>query len=102
MSDFNRRVYAFVARIPEGKIMTYGQIGQLLGMLRGGRQVGWAMARCPEGLPAHRVINQKGEMSPFYVFGGQEVQEGILRAEGVPFNAAGRVRVEACRYRPTD
>ncbi len=38
---------------------TYGAIAEALGRPGGARQVGWAMAAAPEGVPAHRVVNRE-------------------------------------------
>ena len=63
MSDFFEQVYDIVAVIPSGKVVSYGQIARALGSPRSARMVGWAMARCPEGLPWHRVIKNDGSIS---------------------------------------
>lgn len=95
---FFSRVYALVARIPPGKIMTYGQISSVLGECSA-RYVGYAMAGAPPGLPCHRVVNRKGEMAPGLVFGGPDRQRSRLEAEGVPFTAQGRIDLAACLWR---
>ncbi len=87
------RVYEIVARIPRGKVVTYGQIAALLGHPRGARVVGWAMHDAPRArkLPCHRVVNAAGTMAPGDIFGGAEVQRGRLEAEGVVFTRGGRI-----------
>ncbi|MFQ5814285.1 MAG: MGMT family protein, partial [Anaerolineae bacterium] len=42
-SEFFQRVYEIVARIPRGKVVTYGQIAAALGDPRQARTVGWAL-----------------------------------------------------------
>ena len=91
--SFHERVYALVARIPPGRVMTYGQIALSLGRPRASRIVGGAMSRAPEGLPCHRVINRLGELSPPEVF-GPGLQKELLRGEGVLFLPNGRVDLE--------
>ena len=90
-SNFFKAVYEIVAKIPRGKVATYGQIAALLGNLRGARTVGWAMQGTPGylKLPCHRVVNKLGEMSPTYAFGGPEIQRAMLEAEGVTFKKDG-------------
>ena len=63
MASFNEQVYGLVRRVPEGRVITYGSIARLLGDPRNAREVGWAMAVCPEDVPAHRVINRFGAVS---------------------------------------
>ena len=96
------RIYSFVAAIPAGKVMTYGQVARLLQVPCPARVVGYAMHGAPErlGLPCHRVVNRKGEMAPGEIFGGAETQRLILKREGVKFLRDGRVDLDACLFRP--
>lgn len=99
---FFEQVYAVVAGIPKGKVMSYGQIARVLEHQCSARYVGFAMASAPEGrnLPCHRVVNRQGAMSPGFVFGGEEVQRALLEAEGVPFLANGRVDMNEAVFEP--
>lgn len=92
-NTFFNNVYALVATIPKGKVMTYGQISSLLESRYSGMFVGFAMSAAPEGrgLPCHRVVNRKGEMAPGLIFGGQDEQRKLLRKEGVHFLPDGRI-----------
>lgn len=102
MSSFFNSVYDVVAKIPRGKVATYGQIGKLLGNPRGARVVGWAMQAAPENLrlPCHRVVNRLGEMSPGDIFGGPGIQRAILEAEGIVFNSNGQIDMKKCLWHP--
>jgi methylated-DNA-protein-cysteine methyltransferase-like protein len=93
--QFCKRVYEIVAQIPEGKVITYGQIATLLGEPRMAREVGRAMAITPAELqiPCHRVVNKAGTMAPGYVFGGAEKQRAMLEQEGVTFKADGCINM---------
>lgn len=93
-SDFDKfqDVYMIVANIPPGKVVTYGQIAMMVGGLTA-RQVGYAMRNAPSGLPAHRVVNSLGKLSPEYVFGSQELQRTVLEKEGVTFTPAGNIQM---------
>ncbi len=84
-----------VARIPEGKVATYGLIATLLGQPGNGRVVGWAMRKAPDNLklPCHRVINKSGMLAPDYAFGGKEIQRALLAREGITFEEDGSVNV---------
>ncbi|MCL2531139.1 MAG: methylated-DNA--[protein]-cysteine S-methyltransferase [Oscillospiraceae bacterium] len=89
---FFNAVYEIVKQIPQGKVATYGQIARLAGNPRMARQVGWALAGCPDdNIPCHRVVNRFGQCSSAFAFGGQDVQCGLLEAEGVGFTADGNV-----------
>lgn len=78
------QVWAVARQIPRGRVSTYGAIAEALGWPRGARQVGWAMAAAPAGVPAHRVVNRDGVLSGRHAFtGGPDEMERRLRAEGV-------------------
>jgi methylated-DNA-protein-cysteine methyltransferase-like protein len=89
-------VYAVVRRIPRGRVLTYGQVARLLGMLRGARAVGWALRALPDGegrrVPWHRVVGAGGRISP-RAGPGPELQRRRLRQEGVRFRS-GRVNMQ--------
>ena len=94
-----RRVYALVARIPEGKVATYGQIALSLGLPRGGRTVGWALRQCPPYLPWHRVVNAQGRISGSPAGPRHVVQRARLEGEGIVFDASGRIDLEGCGWK---
>ena len=96
-------IYAVVARIPAGKVATYGQVAALAGLGRAARQVGYALHALPEGsdLPWQRVINSRGEVSPRSSFPGWDgYQRHLLEEEGVTFDANGRVDLDRYRWDP--
>ena len=95
--SFFERVYAIVAQIPYGKVISYGQIASLLGSPRGARSVGWAMSACPEGLPWHRVVKADGSIT-----GGQwaELRRELLIEEGIELLLDGRVNMETTHWKP--
>ncbi len=68
-TDFFKRVYRIVERIPYGKVTTYGRIAERLGLRVSARFVGWALHSALEGLPCHRVVNRFGALSGKYAFG---------------------------------
>lgn len=99
-AGFFERVYAVAARIPEGKVTTYGDIARAIGSPRGARVVGFAMAAAPRErrLPCHRVVNAKGCLTED-AFGG--MQRAMLEMEGVPFKQDGFIDLSLCRWDPT-
>lgn len=92
---FAARVYAVVAQIPYGRVVSYGQIARLLGAPRAARQVGWAMRRCPEALQWQRVVKDNGEIAGG---GHADFRRMLLEEEGVEFLPDGRVDMAKCRY----
>lgn len=101
--SFPDDVYAIVRGVPRGRVITYGAIAQLLGEPRKARQVGWAMAATPElkpRIPWHRVINARGEISQRHSPEAETRQRKRLEAEGVVFDADGRVDLERYLWLP--
>ena len=84
--SFFERVYALVAEIPRGKVMTYGQIAMLCGKPRNSRQVGYGLREnlAGEGIPAFRVVNGRGELSGAQHFVISDLQRTLLAEDGVP------------------
>ena len=85
------RIYHLVRQIPPGRVTSYGRIARRLGC--SARSVGYAMAALPAGhdLPWQRVINSQGKVSPRAGGDGSLIQKMLLEAEGVRFDAGGRV-----------
>lgn len=100
---FIRRVYDTVARIPYGRVTTYGRIAQALGEPRSARMVGWAMQAVPAelDLPCHRVVNRVGFLSGGWHFGHPDIMRGLLLDEGVPFLSDYVVDLERCVWDPS-
>ena len=88
MSAFSSQVYALVAQIPRGKVVSYGQIARMLGRPRSAREVGWAMRNCPEELPWQRVVMADGSIAGG---GYAALRRARLEEEGVAFLPDGRV-----------
>lgn len=79
--DFKQAVYEVVAQIPQGKVMTYGDIAAVAGHPYAARQVGGLAHFGPTELPWHRVVNRHGECASGY-YGGKEGHRQALEAEG--------------------
>ena len=87
------RIYAIVREIPRGRVATYGQIAAIEGS-SSARMVGYALAalsRSDRRVPWQRVLNRTGALSERSGGGGTSRQRRALEAEGVLFDAAGRI-----------
>lgn len=78
-------IWDVVARIPRGRVATYGEVARAAGLPGRARQAGYALKHMPHGmhLPWHRVVGAGGRIvfppsSPSY-----REQARRLRAEGV-------------------
>lgn len=85
MNDVSERVYQIVAGIPKGMVMSYGQIGVMVGI--GPRQVGRLLHENPDNnvVPCHRVVRADGSLAAGFAFGGPHKQRELLEKEGVVF-----------------
>ena len=102
-AQFRQAVLGWVARIPEGRVATYGQIALLAGRPRAARLVGATLHGLStaeaERLPWYRVINAQGSISTYKV-GSGELQRALLESEGVHFDAEGRCPLKAVLWVP--
>jgi methylated-DNA-[protein]-cysteine S-methyltransferase len=80
---FGRRVLKATARIPFGKVLTYGEVAAKAGSPRGSRAAGNALGsnRIPIVVPCHRVVRAGGKIGGYT--GGIERKEYLLELEGV-------------------
>ncbi len=81
-AGLRERVEAIVAQIPEGRVMTYGQLAALCGNARSARIVGSIAHFGDPKLPWQRVVNKSGGLASGYP-GGRLGHKQVLEAEGV-------------------
>jgi O-6-methylguanine DNA methyltransferase len=84
---FTEKVYEIAARIPKGRVVTYGILAGLAGNTKAARAVGRAMRNNPSRtmVPCHRVVASDGALTG-YAFGkGISTKKNMLTKEGVIF-----------------
>jgi len=101
MQPFTQSVINIIKKIPEGKVMTYGQIAREAGSPRAARQVVrvlHSMSR-KHHLPWHRVINSKGHIG---LQDEESYQDQLLslESEGIEVGLNGVIDLERYRYHP--
>ena len=79
---FRERVEFLVAQIPNGRVMTYGQLAALCGNARAARIVGGIAHFGDPSLPWQRVVNKEGGLAAGYP-GGRQGHAEHLRSEGI-------------------
>ncbi|MBI4360846.1 MGMT family protein [Candidatus Micrarchaeota archaeon] len=87
VSSFFKRVWALCAKIPEGRVSTYGVIARKL-RSKAFRAVGHALNQNPHGfiqgnkkVPCHRVVCSDGSLGGFAH--GTTAKKKLLEKEGV-------------------
>lgn len=98
---YRERVYDLVRQIPLGKVMNYGQIAMVLGDGYTARTVGYVMHGADnESVPWQRVINSQGKCSTGRLTIPINLQQELLEAEGIEFNASGRCDMSKYQWWP--
>ncbi|MCA9342597.1 MGMT family protein [Candidatus Saccharibacteria bacterium] len=80
-ATFRSKVESMVAQIPEGRIMTYGQLASLCGHPRAARIVGGIAHFGDPKLPWQRVVNKHGGLASGFP-GGKNGHKQVLEQEG--------------------
>jgi methylated-DNA-protein-cysteine methyltransferase-like protein len=99
---YRDRVFDIVRRIPTGRVMTYGQLAEILGEGYTARTVGFVMHTAGDEDPWQRVINAQGSCSTGRVVLPPDKQQRMLEAEGVAFDAKGRCDLAHYRWTPEE
>lgn len=92
MTPFARLVLDAVDRIPRGRVLSYGDVAELVGA-GSARAVGTIMARHGGEVPWHRVLHNDGTCATHK----SHRQLDLLRAEGVPMIGS-RVDMNKARW----
>ena len=93
------RVWKILQKVPRGRVVTYGQVSQMIDERLTPVGIGWAIRAAPDGaLPWHRVVSSKGTVSTDGEHPG--LQRALLEAEGVTFDREGRIDLARFGWRP--
>ena len=98
MSSFYNKIHKLAAKVPHGKIATYGQLALMAGSPRASRIAGAAMCKVPDNMkiPCHRIIYGDGSLCKGDSFGGYAIQRQLLESEGIVFLENGNVDLKSC------
>lgn len=80
---FAQKVFAYVSKIPRGKVTTYGQVAKAIHCTRAARAVGNALNGNTdfEHVPCHRVVRSDGRVGGYVK--GKTNKIDMLTKEGV-------------------
>lgn len=98
-AEFKERVYALVAEIPKGRVMTYGQLAALAGAAWAAWEVGQIAHTGPTDLPWQRVVNKQGGLANGYP-GGKNGHKAALEAENIAVSDDYTVEVSKLLWNP--
>ena len=100
--NYRERVYRIVRSIPRRRVMTYGQIAEILGDGYTPRTVGFVMHSSDDKTPWHRVINAQGAVSTGGIVLPHDKQQRMLETEGISFNERGRCDLQKYLWIPKE
>ena len=92
---FQHRVFEALTHVPRGKSTTYGAIADAISC-GSAQAIGQALRRNSDAprIPCHRVVCNDGSIGGFFGKNDPSAavkKRAILEAEGIAFNASGRV-----------
>ena len=78
-----KKIYKKLLQVPSGKITTYGELSQAIGLKNGQRVIGRVMKNNPFPviIPCHRVVKSNREIGG-YAF-GVDIKRSMLTKEGI-------------------
>ena len=105
MNENHQKIWQAVQKIPEGYVVSYGQIADLAGLPGKARLAGKALGNVPkdgwrgQAVPWHRVINSQGKISLPIGSQGYQNQRELLLSEGI--NVIGnKIKMSEYQWQP--
>ena len=82
-TDFQKKVWSEIDKIPYGKTVTYKDIAKKIGRPNESRAVANACGKNPTPItrPCHRVICSNGDIGGYSAPGGTEAKRRLLKKE---------------------
>lgn len=83
MTNFQKRLFNFVIKIPKGKVTTYGELAKVL--KTSPRAVGQALKAnpFPVKIPCHRIVKSDGGLGGYFGKSGSSRKRKLLEGEGI-------------------
>ena len=84
-TKFQRKVWAYLSKIPRGSVKTYSQVAQGIGKPLAVRAVANAIGKNPNApkIPCHRVVRSDGSLGGYSGKGGLKTKKLLLKKEGI-------------------
>ena len=79
----NTKVYRKLLQVPKGRVTTYGELAEAVGLKNGQRMIGMIMKNNPFPviIPCHRVVKFNGEIGGYAY--GEKIKSYMLSKEGI-------------------
>jgi methylated-DNA-protein-cysteine methyltransferase-like protein len=99
MNNYQKSILTIVRNIPEGKVMSYGQVASYMGRPKEAREVGWTMQKLDADFPWWRVLNNAGLISiKDNPDADADMQKQLLENEGVAVSDNFTLDMDTYRY----
>ena len=84
-TKFQLKVWAYLSKIPRGRVKTYSQVAKAIGKPLAVRAVANAIGKnpYPPKIPCHRVIRSDGSLGGYSGKGGVKTKRFLLQKEGI-------------------
>ena len=84
-TKFQLKVWAYLSKIPRGRVKTYSQVAKAIGKPLAVRAVANAIGKNPYAprIPCHRVIRSDGSLGGYSGKGGLKTKRFLLKKEGI-------------------
>ena len=84
-TKFQLKVWAYVRKIPRGRVKTYSQVAKAIRKPLAIRAVANAIGKNPYApkIPCHRVIRSDGSLGGYSSKGGVKTKRFLLKKEGI-------------------
>ena len=91
ISTLEQKVYTLLAKVPKGKVTTYGELAKAAGIKNGQRVIGRIMNKNPYPgiIPCHRVVMSTGQIGGYAY--GADIKEKMLISEGINFTDSKKI-----------
>lgn len=98
-NNFKLKIEELIARLPAGKVTTYGDLAAFVGHPYAARVVGGIAHFGDSSLPWHRLVNRFGGLALGYP-GGRKSQKSMLEQDGIKVCDGVIKDFEKIRWRP--
>ena len=84
-TKFQLKVWAYLSKIPRGRVKTYSQVAKAIGKPLAARAVANAIGKNPYApkIPCHRVVRSDGSLGGYSGKGGVKIKRFLLKKEGI-------------------
>ncbi|MFA5021687.1 MAG: MGMT family protein [Patescibacteria group bacterium] len=98
LESFQNQVLNKVKLIPQGKVVTYKLLAEVLNRPKAARAVGNALNKntCLVKIPCHRVVKSSGQVGGYVA--GSKKKLSLLKKEGIEIESGNKINLKRFLY----